>query len=69
MRVEPYVAEFATLITEMVMTELNTEGRPLTPAVSIASTKGEALVLAPEDPNNTGEFEGTIRPKMKRFTT
>ena len=68
-RVEAYVAEFATLMTEMVMTALNTEGRPWTPAVAIASTKGEALVLAPEDPNNTGEFDGTIRPKMKRLTT
>jgi hypothetical protein len=63
------VAEFATLMTEMVMTALKTEGRPLTPASLIAYTKGEALVLAPDDPNKTSEFDGTRRPKMKRLTT
>jgi hypothetical protein len=64
-RDEPYVQLFATLITEMVMTALKTEGRPLTPAYLIASTKGEALVLAPLAPRRSGLLEGTIRPTMK----
>lgn len=68
-RVEPYVQEFATESTEIVMTALKTEGRPLTPAFWMASTKGEALVLAPDEPRRPGSSEGKIKPTMKRETT
>ena len=68
-RVEPKVQELATLRTEMVMMELNTEGRPCTPASTMASTKGEAFVSEPPDPSSRSEFEGTIRPTMNRVTT
>lgn len=63
------MAEFATDMTAMVITALNTEGNPFTPANVIASTKGEALVLAPDEPSKTSELAGTIRPRMKRLTT
>lgn len=49
-RVEPKVAELATLMTEIVMTAFMTDGRPLIPAFWIETTKGEALVLEPEAP-------------------
>ena len=68
-RVEPKVQEFATLRTDMVMTALKTEGRPLTPAIWIASTKGEALVSEPDEPRRLGSFEGRIKPTMKSEMT
>lgn len=68
-RVEPKVHEFATLRTEMVMTALKTEGRPLTPAIWMASTKGEDLVSAPDVPRRLGSLEGRIKPTMKSEMT
>lgn len=68
-RVEPKVHEFATLRTDMVMTALKTEGRPLTPAIWIASTKGEALVFAPDEPRRSLSFEGRISPTIKSEMT
>lgn len=68
-RVDAYVAEFATEMTDIVMTALKTEGRPFTPAIVMASTNGEALVLAPEEDRRTSELEGMIRPRMNRLTT
>ena len=68
-RVEPKVQEFATLRTDMVMTALKTEGRPLTPAIWIASTKGDALVLAPDEPRSLRSLEGRIKPTMKSEMT
>ena len=65
-RVEAKVHEFATEMTEMVMTALKTEGRPLTPASLIARTKGEAAVLSFEAPRSSLESVGTIRPTIKR---
>ena len=65
-RVEAKVQEFATEMTEMVITALKTEGRPLTPARRMARTKGEALVLSLAAPRSSSELEGTIRPTMKR---
>lgn len=67
-RVEPYVQELATEMTEIVMTALKTDGRPLTPASLMASTNGEALVLAPLDPKRPGLSDGRIRPSKKRET-
>ena len=64
-RVEAKVQELATEMTEMVMTALKTDGRPLTPADLIASTNGEAAVLSFEAPRRSGESDGTIRPTMK----
>lgn len=69
MRVLPYVQEFATDMTEMVMTALKTEGRPLTPAYSMARTKGEALVFAPLEPRRSSLPLGTMMPTMRRDTT
>lgn len=68
-RVEPKVQEFATLRTDMVMTALKTEGRPLTPAIWMASTKGDALVFAPDEPRRSGSLEGKIRPTMNSEMT
>ena len=65
-RVEAKVHEFATEMTEMVMTTLKTDGRPLTPANLIARTNGEAAVLSFEAPRRSSESEGTIKPTMKR---
>jgi len=42
------VQELATLITEIVITALKTDGRPWMPAVWIAMTNGEYLELAPD---------------------
>lgn len=68
-RVEPKAQLLATESTESVMTMLKTEGRPLMPAILIATTKGEALVLAPEALRRKAESEGTMRPTMSRLTT
>lgn len=68
-REEPYVQLLATLMTEIVMTALNTDGSPLTPAYLMASTKGEALVLAPLAPRRSGLLDGTINPTMNRLNT
>lgn len=68
-RVEAKVQEFATLMTEMVITALKTEGRPLTPALVMAMTKGESFVFEFEAPRRRGSFEGTIKPRMNRLTT
>lgn len=68
-RVEPKVHELATLRTDMVMTALKTDGRPLTPASWIASTKGEALVSPLDEPRMCGSLEGTIKPIMKSEMT
>ena len=51
------------------MTALKTEGRPLTPAIWMASTKGEALVFAPDEPRRSGSSEGRIKPTMKSEMT
>ena len=67
--VDPYVQELATLITEMVMTALNTEGSPLTPAYFMARTKGDALVFAPEEFRRSGELFGTMMPIMSNEMT
>lgn len=69
MRVEANVQELATLMTEMVMTAFKTEGRPLTPALVMAMTKGESFVFEFEAPRRRGSLPGTIRPRMKRLTT
>lgn len=58
------MAELATLMTAIVMTALKTDGSPDTPAYSIAKTKGEALVLAPELPRRSSEPLGTIIPTI-----
>lgn len=68
-RVEAKVQELATERTEIVMTALKTEGRPLTPVSWIAKTKGEALVLELEAPSNFSLLEGKIKPTRKRETT
>lgn len=68
-RVDAKVQEFATDMTEMVMTALKTEGKPLTPASLIARTKGEALVLLLEAPRSWSESEGTIKPTMNKERT
>lgn len=53
--------EFATERTEIVITALNAEGKPGTPAVSMAKTKGEALLFAPEAPRSLSSSEGKIK--------
>ena len=68
-RVDAKVQELATERTEMVMTALKTEGRPLTPVNLIAKTKGEALVLEVEAPINWSLSEGKIKPTRKSETT
>ena len=65
-RVEAKVHEFATEMTESVITALKTDGRPWTPASLIARTKGEAAVLLFEAPRRSFESDGTMRPTMKR---
>jgi len=65
---DPYVQLLATLMTEMVTTAFITDGSPLTPAYWMASTNGEALVLAPLAPRRSGLLEGTMRPTMKSDT-
>lgn len=65
---DPYVQLLATLMTEIVTTAFMTEGSPLTPAYLIASTKGEALVLAPLAPRRSGLSEGTMRPTINKDT-
>lgn len=67
--VEPKVQELATEMTARVMTALKMEGRTLIPASWIASTKGDALVLAPEAPSSLESSERMIRPTMNRLTT
>jgi hypothetical protein len=62
------VQELATEITESVMTALKTDGRPLTPAYFIDSTKGEAFVLEPDEPRRSSELLGTIRPTTSKDT-
>ena len=47
------------------MTALNADRRPWTPAYWIASTKGDALVLAPDAPSKSGLSGGRMRPTMK----
>ena len=61
--------EFATLMTEIVITALKTEGRPLIPAAWMDRTNGEALVFAPDDPSKSGESDGKINPTIKRLMT
>lgn len=68
-RVEPKVQEFATDRTAMVIQALKMEGRALMPAIWMAMTKGEALVLAPDASRRRSSSEGTMRPRMKRLTT
>jgi hypothetical protein len=63
---DPYVQLLATLMTEIVMTAFMTDGKPLTPAYLMASTKGEAFVLAPLAPRRSWLSDGTINPTMKR---
>ena len=58
----------ATDMTEMVITALKTDGRPLTPAYLIPRTKGEALVLAPLEPRRSGLLLGTMMPTIRRDT-
>lgn len=65
---DPYVQLLATLMTEMVTTAFITDGNPLTPAYLIASTKGEALVLAPLAPRRSGLLEGTMSPTINSDT-
>ena len=69
MRVEAKVAEFATEMTERVMTAFITDGRPLTLASVIARTNGEAAVLSFEAPRSRSLSERTISPTMKRERT
>lgn len=66
-RVEPNVHEFATLMTEIKMTALKTDGRALTPASWIARTKGE---WRDEEPSvwYKSLLYGTINPTRKRLT-
>ncbi len=66
-RVEPKVHEFATLITEMVITAFMTDGRPLIPASVIARTNGEAFVLLFDAPRSFSESDGTTKPTRKRL--
>lgn len=59
--------ELATEITEMVITALKTLGRPLTPASLMASTKGEALELAPDAPISASLSDGRMMPTISRL--
>jgi len=68
-RVDANVQELATDMTLIVMTALNTEGNPLTPAFVIAMTNGESLVLELAAPIKRGSSDATIRPRRNRLTT
>jgi hypothetical protein len=63
------VHELATLITDIVMMELNIEGKTLIFARRMAITNGEYLVFAPDEFRRSGSVYGTIKPRMKRPTT
>ena len=56
-------------MTEIVMTALKTDGKPFTPAYSIARTKGDAFVFAPDELRRSGELFGTMIPMIRSETT
>jgi hypothetical protein len=56
-------------MTEIVITALKTDGRPWMPAVLIAMTNGEYLVLAPDAKERSGSSDGTMRPTISREMT
>lgn len=64
--VEANVHELATLITEIRMTALKTEGRALMPASSMAMTKGERRDSDPPELYNW-LLLGTMRPMRNKL--
>lgn len=61
--------EFATLMTETVITTLNIDGSTLMPASLMAITYGEYFELAPTELRRLGLVYGTISPKIKSEMT
>ena len=63
----PYAQELATDRTAIVMQTLKIDGRALIFARFMAMTKGEALVLAPEELRRLSFVYGTIRPRRNKL--
>lgn len=67
--VEAKLHEFATEMTDIVITALKIDGSALMLAIWIALTNGENLVLPPLAEDKFVLSEGTMRPRMNRDIT